>query len=168
MHHVLLARPLQHAVHLPQDGRDARVGEGVAASEEVGDARIVDVLAYDRERVGTKPASLDDRHEPPVPETAQQLGIRRQVVERVRLVAFGRMDDLDQNAVHVVAPFAGRRLSGGDQVVRARPPAELPDDVEVAGEVREIRFGGTRRVRHGWLQSGRKGCQTELHARMMP
>ena len=168
VHDALLARPLQHAVHFAQDRRDARVRERVAAGEQVGDARIVDVLANHRERVGPQPAPLDDRDEPAVAKTAQQFRVRREMVERVRLVALGRTDDFDQYAIGVLAPLAGGDLARRDQILRARPATELADDVEVAGEVREIGFADARRVRHGWLRSGRKGCQTELDARMMP
>ena len=162
VHDILRPRPLQDAMHLAQDRGDTGVRERIAAREEVGDARIVDVLADDGERVGTEPAPLDDRYEATMAKAAQQLRVRREMIQRVRLVAFRRMNDLDQHPVLVVTPLARRRLPRRDQVLRARPRTELPDDVEVGREVRQIGVRGARRVSHDWVQSRRKKCQTEL------
>ena len=162
VHDVLLPRPLEHAVHLAEDRGDAGVRERISAREQVGDAGIVHVLADDGERVGAQPAPLDDRHQAAMAQAAQQLRVRREMVERVRLVAFRRMNDLHQHAILVVAPLAGGVLRVAIRYCVRGRRADLPDDVEVAGEVREIGFAGTRRVSHDWLQSRRRACQTEL------
>src|SRR5437764_658602 len=65
MHDVLLARPLEQAVHLAQDGRGARVGERLALTQPLGDARIVDALADHGEGIVAEPPSLEDRSEAP-------------------------------------------------------------------------------------------------------
>src|SRR5215204_1361805 len=84
------------------------------------------------------------------------------MVERVRLVSFGRANDLDQHPARFVAAVAGGALPRGDQEGRARSASKLADDVEFVGEGCELRGGRTRGVGHDWLQLVLWACQTGL------